>query len=288
MACSMTAFSRSSDQTPWGEVTCELRSVNHRYLEIIPRLCDEVRSLEPHVREIIARHLKRGRVDCTIRLQQEDVWTEDIAVNAAVISKLVHISEQIRSQSVDLQPLRVVDLLKWPGVVQAERLDEDQIGTVAINCLKNSIGQLLDIRKREGDRLLQFLEHRLQEAQKIVDELKKSLPVWQQLFRQRIEKRLAEARVELDPTRVEQELVVYIQKADVSEEIERLTVHMDEVSNVLKQNQSIGRRLDFLMQELNREANTLGAKSMDSRLSQASVELKVLIEQMREQVQNLE
>lgn len=284
----MTAFSRSSDQTRWGEITCELRSVNHRYLEINPRLADEVKSLEPRIRDIISQHLKRGRIDCTIRLQQEDVWTEDIAVNAALVSKLVHISEQIRSQSVDLQPLRVVDVLRWPGVVQAEQLDEDQIGTAAMNCLKNSIGQLIDIRKREGDRLLQFVKLRLQQAQEIVTGLKKSVPDWQQLFRQRIEKRLAEARADLDPTRVEQELFIYIQKADVSEEIERLEVHLEEVFNVLAQNQPIGRRLDFLMQELNREANTLGSKSIDSRLTQSSVELKVLIEQMREQVQNLE
>lgn len=288
MPYSMTAFSRTSGQTPWGEITCELRSVNHRYLEINPRLCDEVRSLEPHIRDTLSQSLKRGRVDCTIRLQQEDLWTEDIAVNTALIGKLVNISEQIRSQSVDLQPLRVVDVLRWPGVVQADQLDESQIGTVAMNCLKDSIGQLVDIRKREGDRLLQLLEVRLQEAKKIVNGLKKSVPEWQQLFRQRIEKRLAEAKVELDPTRLEQELLIYIQKADVAEEIERLDVHIDEVANVFKQKQPIGRRLDFLMQELNREANTLGSKSIDPRLTQESVELKVLIEQMREQVQNLE
>ena len=284
----MTAFSRAASQTPWGEVTCELRSVNHRYLEINPRLSDEVRSLEPHVRDSISQHLKRGRVDCTIRLQQEDLWAEDIAVNSALISKLVHVSEQIRAQSVDLKPLRVVDVLRWPGVVQAEQLDESQIGTVAMDCLENALDQLVAIRKREGNRLLQLLELRLDEAKKIVGMLKTSVPDWQQLFRQRIETRLAEARVELDPTRIEQELLIYIQKADVSEEIERLEVHMDEVANVFKQKMPIGRRLDFLMQELNREANTVGSKSIDSRLTQASVELKVLIEQMREQVQNLE
>lgn len=284
----MTAFSRSSGQTPWGEITCELRSVNHRYLEIIPRLSDEIKSLEPHVRDTVSQRLKRGRVDCTIRLQQEDVWTEDIAVNKAIVGKLINISEQIRSQSVDLQPLRVVDILRWPGVVQAEQLNEDQIGSVAMDCLKNSIDQLVDIRKREGKRLHEFLAGRLQQAKDVVDELKTSVPEWQRLFRQRIEKRLAEARVELEPARVEQELLIYIQKSDVSEEIERLEVHMDEVANVLSQKQPIGRRLDFLMQELNREANTLGSKSIDSRLTQASVELKVLIEQMREQVQNLE
>lgn len=288
MPYSMTAFSRASGQTPWGEVTCELRSVNHRYLEINPRLSEEVRSLEPQVRDTISQRLKRGRVDCTIRLQQEDLWTEDIAVNTVLISKLINVSEQIRSQSVDLQPLRVVDVLRWPGAVQAEQLDESQLGAVAIDCLKDSVDQLVAIRRREGDRLLQLLEARLLEAKKIVDGLKTSIPDWQQLFRQRIEKRLAEAKIELDPTRLEQELLIYIQKADVSEEIERLEVHMDEVSNVFKKNQPIGRRLDFLMQELNREANTLGSKSIDSRLTQASVELKVLIEQMREQVQNLE
>ena len=288
MPYSMTAFSRTSGQTLWGEITCELRSVNHRYLEINPRLPDEVRSLEPQIRDNIAQHIKRGRVDCNIRLQQLELGAEDVKVNKDLIAKVVAVADQIRVQNNDLQPLRVADVLRWPGVVLAPQLDEDQIGTVTMGCLQDAIHQLVDIRKREGGRLLSALLSKLEGAREIVDDLKTSVPDFQQQFRQRVEKRLEDAQLELDPTRLEQELVIYIQKSDVSEEIDRLEAHLEELSNVFQQDQPIGRRLDFLMQELNREANTLGSKSIDTRLTQASVELKVLIEQMREQVQNLE
>ena len=288
MPYSMTAFARATGQTPWGEITCELRSVNHRYLEINPRLAEEVRSLEPRVREAIAKYLKRGRVDCTIRLQQQELWSDDIDVDMALIDKLVAVSQQVRDRAPEIKPLRAADVLRWPGVVRVAQLDEDQIGSVAVDCLERATRQLVDIRKREGERLLEALLEKLLAAKKVVNELKQSIPQWQQLFRQRVEKRLVEAQVNLDQDRLEQEMLIYIQKSDVTEEMDRLEVHLNEVSNVFELAQPIGRRLDFLMQELTREANTLGSKSNDTRLTQASVDLKVLIEQMREQVQNLE
>ena len=288
MSYSMTAFSRASGQTPWGEITCELRSVNHRYLEINPRLFEEVRHLEPQIRDTIVKHLKRGRVDCTIRLQQQEVWTEDIEVNEGLVRRLLDRGEQIRQQSSDIQPFRVIDLLSWPGVVRSSRMDEGQVGKITMECVLDAVRQLVDIRKREGARLLETLLEKLEASRQIVSQLKTTIPELQEMFRQRIEKRLVDARVELDATRLEQELVVYVQKADVTEEMDRLQVHLDEVSNVFKQKQPVGRRLDFLMQELNRETNTLGSKSIDARLTQASVDLKVLIEQMREQIQNIE
>ena len=288
MPFSMTAFSRATGQTPWGEITCELRSVNHRYLEINPRLAEEVRSLEPRVRDAIAKHLKRGRVDCTIRLQQQEMWSGDIDVDMALIDKLVAVSQQVRDRAEDIKPLRAADVLRWPGVVRVAQLDEDQIGSVAVECLERATRQLVEIRKREGERLLESLLEKLHAAKNVVNELKQSIPQWQQLFRQRVEKRLAEAQVNLDQDRLEQEMLIYIQKSDVTEEMDRLDVHLNEVSNVFELAQPIGRRLDFLMQELTREANTLGSKSNDTRLTQASVDLKVLIEQMREQVQNIE
>jgi uncharacterized protein (TIGR00255 family) len=288
MPFSMTAFSRATGQTPWGEITCELRSVNHRYLEINPHLAEEVRSLEPRVRDAIAKQLKRGRVDCTIRLQQQEMWSGDIDVDMALIDKLVAVSQQVRDRAEDIKPLRAADVLRWPGVVRVAQLDEDQIGSVAVECLERATRQLVEIRKREGERLLESLLEKLHAAKNVVNELKQSIPQWQQLFRQRVEKRLAEARVNLDQDRLEQEMLIYIQKSDVTEEMDRLDVHLNEVSNVFELAQPIGRRLDFLMQELTREANTLGSKSNDTRLTQASVDLKVLIEQMREQVQNIE
>ena len=288
MPFSMTAFSRATGQTPWGEITCELRSVNHRYLEINPRLAEEVRSLEPRVRDAIAKHLKRGRVDCTIRLQQQEMWSGDIDVDMTLIDKLVAVSQQVRDRAGDIEPLRAVDVLRWPGVVRVAQLDENQIGSVAVECLERATRQLVVVRKREGDRLLESLLEKLLAAKSVVNELKQSIPQWQQLFRQRVEKRLTEARANLDQDRLEQEMLIYIQKSDVTEEMDRLDVHLNEVSNVFELAQPIGRRLDFLMQELTREAKTLGSKSNDTRLTQASVDLKVLIEQMREQVQNLE
>jgi len=288
MPYSMTAFSRATGQTPWGEITCELRSVNHRYLEINPRLSEEVRSLEPQVRDILARGLKRGRVDCTIRLQQQESWGEDIDVDMNLIDRLVAVSEQIRDRASEIEPLRAADVLRWPGVVRAAQMDENQLGSVVMECLQRATRQLADIRKREGDKLLAALLEKLQAARAVVGTLKQSIPEWQQLFRERVEKKLVEAKVDLDPDRLEQEMLIYIQKSDVTEEMDRLEVHLNEVSKVFKLNQPIGRRLDFLMQELNREANTLGSKSNDTRLTQASVNLKVLIEQMREQVQNIE
>jgi uncharacterized protein (TIGR00255 family) len=288
MPFSMTAFSRATGQTPWGEITCELRSVNHRYLEINPRLAEEVRSLEPRVRDAIAKQLKRGRVDCTIRLQQQEMWSGDIDVDMALIDKLVAVSQQVRDRAEDIKPLRAADVLRWPGVVRVAQLDEDQIGSVAVECLERASRQLVEIRKREGERLLESLLEKLHAAKNVVNELKQSIPQWQQLFRQRVEKRLAEARVNLDQDRLEQEMLIYIQKSDVTEEMDRLDVHLNEVSNVFELAQPIGRRLDFLMQEFNREANTLASKSGDPATSTIAVDLKVLIEQMREQVQNIE
>jgi len=288
MPYSMTAYSRATGQTDWGEVTCELRSVNHRYLEINPRLAEEVRRLEPRVRDTIAQHLKRGRVDCTIRLQQQDAPGGDLDVDMDLIDRLVAVSDQVRGRAGDIGPIGIADMLNWPGVVRAARVDEDQVGTVAMECLARATDQLVEIRQREGQRLLVSLREKLDSTVTVVDELRRSIPQWQDSFRQRLEKRLAEVKLDLDPSRLEQEMLIYLQKADVTEELDRLDVHLKEVSDVFEQGQAIGRRLDFLMQELNREANTLGSKSNDARLTQASVDLKVLIEQMREQVQNIE
>jgi uncharacterized protein (TIGR00255 family) len=284
----MTAFARTTGQTAWGEVTCELRSVNHRYLEVNPRLSDEVRRLEPQVRDVIARHLSRGRVDCNIRLQQQDVPTGNLDVDMDLMDELIGVAGRVAERVADIEPLGVADLLRWPGVVRAARVDEELIEKVSMDCLERAVKHLVEIRQREGGRLLESLRQKLDAAKTLVSELRRSIPSWQHAFRQRVEARLAEARLDLDPSRLEQEMLFYVQKADVTEELDRLEVHLGEVSEVFGQTQPVGRRLDFMMQELNREANTLGSKSNDARLTQATVDLKVLIEQMREQVQNIE
>ena len=288
MPFSMTAFSRATGQTAWGEITCELRSVNHRFLEISPRLSDEVRRLEPQVRDTITRNLKRGRVDCTIRLQQQEMPTGSLDVDMDLVDDIIAMSSRISERVGRVEPIGVADVLQWPGVVRTTRVDEDIVGKAAMDTLERAVSQLVQIRRREGDRLVESMLEKLDATRDLVAGLRESIPQWQSAFRERLEKRLAEARLELDPSRLEQEMLLYVQKADVMEELDRLDVHIREVADVFGQAQPVGRRLDFLMQELNREANTLGSKANDPRLTQASVDLKVLIEQMREQVQNIE
>lgn len=288
MIRSMTAFARQSGATDWGEVTCELRSVNHRYLEIAPRVSEELRYLEPRVRDLISGRLKRGRVDCTLRLQSQNSSTQQAEVDLNAVDRLAGLAAAVDARHPGLAPLRVIDVLRWPGVLQTPVLDEDILGRHALEIVARTLDELLATREREGGRLQQILRERLDAMAQLVDELKRDLPSLFAQFRERLLSRLKEVRDELDPSRLEQEIVLFMQKADVMEEVDRLAVHVKEVREVLDQDNPVGRRLDFLMQELNREANTLGAKSASPELTQASVQLKVLVDQMREQVQNIE
>jgi uncharacterized protein (TIGR00255 family) len=221
-------------------------------------------------------------------LQQQEMSTGNLDIDLDLVNDLVAVSGRIGERIGKVEPMGVADMLRWPGVVRTAKVDEELIGKVAMECLETAAKQLVEIRKREGGRLAESLLEKLAAARSLVTDLRESIPQWQSSFRQRVEKRLAEAKLDLDPARLEQEMLIYVQKADVMEELDRLEVHLEEVSDVFGQNQPIGRRLDFLMQELNREANTLGSKASDARQAQASVDLKVLIEQMREQVQNIE
>lgn len=288
MPHSMTAFAQCVETAPWGEISCELRSVNHRYLEISPRLSEELRQLEPEIREIIGQRVKRGRVDCGIRFQQQTGVLEGLEVDLEQARLVIAAGEQLRNFAVDLQPLRVIDVLRWPGVVQAAQVDTEQLSALTLAALNKALDEFIAVRQREGHRLVALLRDRLERMIKIVSQVRQMLPDVYAAFRERIESRMGEVRDQMDPSRLEQEMVIYIQRADVAEEVDRLQVHLDEVGSVLQQDQPMGRRLDFLMQELNREANTLGAKAVDTGLSQASVDLKVLIDQMREQIQNIE
>ena len=288
MTFSMTAFARGTESTTWGELTCELRSVNHRFLEIHPRLAEELRQIEPRLREQFGEVLKRGRVDCTLRFQWREQTTTDFEVDEAMVGRLVRLGREIRDRNEDIQPLRAVDVLRWPGVVQTAEVDFERLSEVALELVKRTLDQLLATREREGRKLAAIMQDRVAALVAIVGDLQRELPGFYESFRSRIEARLAELRNELEPARLEQEMVLLLQKADVSEEVDRLGVHLEEVTRVLAQPGPVGRRLDFLMQELNREANTLGSKAIDARLTKASVDLKVLIEQLREQVQNIE
>lgn len=288
MPHSMTAYAQSVEATPWGDISCELRSVNHRYLEISPRLSEEIRHLEPQLRESIGKRIKRGRVDCTMRFQAREEWSDELEPDLDRARRMIKVAEQLGDLSADLQPLRVIDIMRWPGIIQVAQADPEELAQAAVRALNTALDEFVAVRRREGERLVKLLQQRFSDMGNIAAKVRELLPEAYAAFRERIEARLGEIRDELDPARLEQEMVVYIQRADVAEEIDRLGVHLDEVQSVLAQEQPIGRRLDFLMQELNREVNTLGAKAVDTRLTQATVDLKVLIDQVREQIQNIE
>jgi uncharacterized protein (TIGR00255 family) len=288
MTLSMTAFARRDEETPWGSLVWELRSVNHRYLEVGSRLPEELRGLEPQVRQLVSGKLSRGKVDCTLRFQAKDLATGEFDLNRALVEKVIDVGEKIRDIATGAAPLRTIDILRWPGVLKTVELDVDALGHRALELLAQALSELVDTRVREGKRLREIIEQRLDAAANLVATIREALTDLREQFRQRLQERLAELKQELDPNRLEQEIALLAQKADVEEELDRLRTHVDEVRRVLNDAQPVGRRLDFLMQELNREANTLGAKSADVRVTNGAIELKVLIEQMREQVQNIE
>ncbi len=287
MPYSMTAFAQAKGAAEWGEIGCELRTVNHRFLEISPRLPEELRQFEPHVRGLIAGSIKRGRVDCTIRFQPP-LESGCLHINEALVAALSSIVAGIRQQYADIAPIRAIDILRWPGVIRPPELDIEILKKAVGDIVSGALRDLRVSRKKEGELVAKLVLERVASARKVVAGVRKALPSINAAFRQRLQERLAEVLEQMDPNRVEQEMVLFMQKMDVAEEIDRLEVHLEEVQSVLSKDVAIGRRLDFLMQELHREANTLGAKSVDTAMTQASVELKVLIEQMREQVQNIE
>jgi len=284
----MTAFARHETTTAWGALTWELRSVNHRYLDIALRLPDDLRSLEPRVRESINGRLARGKVDGTLRFQPSDAAVGSIEMNPEQVQRLLAVVDALRSHAPEISALRAIDVLRWPGTIKASPLDMENLSSAALSSLTATLNELVETRRREGARLQEFLTTRVHAMEAELDKAKTLLPAAARQFRERLEARLSELKQQMDPARLEQEMVLFAQKADVTEELDRLTAHFAEIRRVLGQPGPAGRRLDFLMQELNREANTLSSKSTDTRLTNVAVELKVLIEQMREQVQNIE
>lgn len=289
MANSMTSFARSDSSTDWGDITWEIRSVNHRYLDISARLPENLRHVEPKLREIISKRLARGRVDCTLRFNQQDsVLGSDVQLNEEAIRRLAALSQRVNELAPGLSSLGVSDVLKWPGVVSGAEIDADKLDTELFALLSNALDALVEVRRTEGSRLAEMILQRLDGLTEKIAEVREILPELEQTFRQRLQAYVSEISDKVDPSRLEQEVILFLQKTDVEEEMDRLNVHVAEVGKVLKKSVPVGRRLDFLMQELNRETNTLGSKSSDVRLNAVSVDMKVLIEQMREQVQNIE
>jgi uncharacterized protein (TIGR00255 family) len=288
MIQSMTAFGRAQAETPWGVLVWELRSVNHRYLETAIRMPEDLRGLEAEARSRIADKLNRGKVDAGLRLQREGRVATEFEFNTALVDRVLAVADQVRERAPDIAPLTAAEVLQWPGVLKAPEVDMDALGSATLAVLDEALDALVAMRRREGEKLAALIVQRLDNAAQVVRDVRAILPEVVTRFRERLETRLAEIRDQLDPARLEQEVVLFATRSDVDEELDRLEAHIAEVRRLVEKAGPVGRRLDFLMQELNREANTLGSKASDLRLTNASVELKVLIEQIREQIQNIE
>ena len=288
MTLSMTAFSRQQQEQEWGSLTWEIRSVNHRYLETSVRLPESLRALENGVREAVRKRLTRGKVECALRFQSEAKVSSDLHLNTKLIQQLVQANieiEQITGTSVSLNNMEV---LRWPGVIEEQDFDKTSIEKQALSLFSAALDDLVATREREGAELQGFIQQRIDSVREIVVSIRNKMPEILAKQKQNILDRLADLQAELEPSRLEQEVSLLTQKADVEEELDRLDSHLNEVERVLGAKGQKGRRLDFLMQELNREANTLSSKSIVVETTVNAVELKVLIEQMREQIQNVE
>lgn len=288
MIYSMTGFASATRETPQGALALELRTVNHRYLDVAFRLDESLRALEPAMREAIAAHLGRGKVECRLGLSARQDGDGGLQLNTALVRQLVEMGHLLQEYVSDSRPLSVADILRWPGVVGGAGPALEALRQPCLELLQNALGELSASRKREGEKLKGFLLERIAQMESIVAGVLPHLPRLIAAYQEKLSARLKEAVGNADDERIRQELALFTQKIDVDEELSRLRAHFDEVRRVLDKGGAVGKRLDFLMQELNREANTLGSKSVAVETSQASMELKILIEQMREQIQNLE
>ena len=286
MIRSMTAYASAETTGPSGTLSCELRTVNHRYLELSPRLPDDLRAFESQLRERVAAKLSRGKLDLTVR-RNSDARSESLQVNQALLSRLAELNLDMAAQFPGLQ-VQLTELLRFPGVMQQAEIDPEAQQAALFDVLDRALDALSATREREGEKLGQILRDKLDGIERVVADVRGWMPEIRAALRARLEGRLADLKQPVEPGRLEQELVLQITRTDVDEELDRLSTHISETRRVLGLQEPVGRRLDFLMQEFNREANTLGSKSVDARSTNAAVELKVLIEQMREQVQNIE
>ena len=288
MARSMTAFARQELVKDWGTLTLELRSVNHRYLDVSMRMPEDFRNLEPKIREKISAKLARGKVDVGLKFSRTEAAAGDLLIDMDLIQQISNASREIDHILYNPAQVSSLELLRWPGVIKTPEVDSAELSGALFELLDVTLNDMLEGREREGEKLADLIQQRCQSISEVIVNVKKRLPEIMKIWREKLLTRIQDASVEVDESRLQQELVILAQKTDVDEELDRLTTHVTEVERVLKDKKPIGRRLDFLMQELNREANTLGSKSIDTETTKASVDLKVFIEQMREQIQNIE
>jgi uncharacterized protein (TIGR00255 family) len=290
----MTGFARQEQQADWGSLSCEVRSVNQRYLEPTIRLPESLRALEPEIREQCRDKLQRGKVEITLHLTLSEAQAQGLSVNTALVEQIISATSMIADTIVDtskhlpIAPLDSLQLLQWPGVLTQQSIDTGVIQAEAQAIFTRTLGLLIEHRHREGIELKARIEQRLTAISEYVDAVRQQIPAILLAQKEKLHQRLLDMETTIDPDRLAQEVAILANKADVDEELDRLSIHIKEIQHILSQKGAIGRRLDFMMQELNREANTLSSKAIHTDTTQAAVSLKVLIEQMREQIQNIE
>jgi uncharacterized protein (TIGR00255 family) len=288
MIASMTGFARREASGEWGALVCELRSVNHRFLEAGFRLPDELRPAEGELRSRLAQKIRRGKVDCTMSYRRPSGVAGAFEVDALALERLLHAAQTVSRSLHGPATVNVLDVLRWPGVLREDAAGGEPLLAAAGAVFAATLEDLSAARAREGQRLREVLEQRCTALEALIQDVRARLPEIQSHMRARLEARIAELTTSVDQERLEQELALLLQRLDVDEELERLSGHVVEVRRVIGGGEPAGRRLDFLMQELNREANTLSSKSQDLETTRSAVDMKVIIEQMREQVQNAE
>ena len=287
MIYSMTAFARLEVKKDWGDAVWEIRSVNQRYLENFFRLPEQFRGLENTLREKLRQSLTRGKIECSLRIETKKQTNAELNLNKELANQVIQSLQWIKSQAGEGE-INLTDVLRYPGVVEAQEQDLDSISQDLLTAFDDLLTDFIAMRGREGEKLNDIIQQRLDAITVEADKVRSQMPAVLQWQRERLLQRFEDAQVNLDPQRVEQEMILLAQRVDVAEELDRLQMHVKETTNILKKGGAVGRKLDFMMQELNRESNTLASKSINADITASAVELKVLIEQMREQIQNLE
>ena len=287
MIYSMTAFARLEVKKDWGDAVWEIRSVNQRYLENFFRLPEQFRGLENTLREKLRQSLTRGKIECSLRIETKKQTNAELNLNKELANQVIQSLQWIKAQAGEGE-INLTDVLRYPGVVEAQEQDLDAISQDLLTAFDDLLTDFIAMRGREGEKLNDIIQQRLDAIALEADKVRSQMPAVLQWQRERLLQRFEDAQINLDPQRVEQEMILLAQRVDVAEELDRLQMHVKEIMNILKKGGAVGRKLDFMMQELNRESNTLASKSINADITASAVELKVLIEQMREQIQNLE
>ncbi len=288
MIYSMTGYAVASAELPFGTLNLELRSVNHRYLDIQFRIPDELRTLEAGMREMATARISRGKVEVRVAVNKAPASPSSLQLDEKLLGQLQQLSQRVKAAMPESPPLTINDVLLWPGMLGNDELEGEQLQEACNKLIGRALDGLTAMRAREGGKLKQILIERIESMDALVRKVAPRMPQLVASYKDKLSSRLKDAMVNMDDDRLKQELVLFSSKIDVDEELSRLTTHFSEIRRILDKGGAVGKRLDFLMQELNREANTLGSKSVDLEVTQTSMDLKVLIEQMREQIQNIE